>query len=113
MIRRPPRSTLFPYTTLFRSGKDTSAGTAGGKRSDVTADNPVPSAPFFGTRTLTDIPLDEVFALLDLDELYRLQWGGRGSGPEFEATVRNEFEPTLARLKEAAKRDGWLKPRAV
>src|SRR2546427_8614384 len=25
MIRRPPRSTLFPYTTLFRSGAD-SAG---------------------------------------------------------------------------------------
>src|SRR3712207_7303540 len=23
MIRRPPRSTLFPYTTLFRSGADT------------------------------------------------------------------------------------------
>src|SRR3712207_9494720 len=22
MIRRPPRSTLFPYTTLFRSGSD-------------------------------------------------------------------------------------------
>src|SRR3712207_4449803 len=22
MIRRPPRSTLFPYTTLFRSGKN-------------------------------------------------------------------------------------------
>src|SRR2546430_7328081 len=27
MIRRPPRSTLFPYTTLFRSGsKDNSFG---------------------------------------------------------------------------------------
>src|SRR2546422_3855727 len=25
MIRRPPRSTLFPYTTLFRSRKTTSA----------------------------------------------------------------------------------------
>src|SRR3712207_8807186 len=24
MIRRPPRSTLFPYTTLFRSGSTTS-----------------------------------------------------------------------------------------
>src|SRR3712207_7414326 len=24
MIRRPPRSTLFPYTTLFRSGKQQS-----------------------------------------------------------------------------------------
>src|SRR5437660_2143228 len=25
MMRRPPRSTLFPYTTLFRSGLDGSA----------------------------------------------------------------------------------------
>src|SRR5256885_5281984 len=25
MIRRPPRSTLFPYTTLFRSGGDARA----------------------------------------------------------------------------------------
>src|SRR5256885_13470520 len=27
MIRRPPRSTLFPYTTLFRSGNDAILGT--------------------------------------------------------------------------------------
>src|SRR3712207_8159250 len=26
MIRRPPRSTLFPYTTLFRSAGDEAAG---------------------------------------------------------------------------------------
>src|SRR3712207_7140693 len=26
MIRRPPRSTLFPYTTLFRSPPDPSSG---------------------------------------------------------------------------------------
>src|SRR5690348_18207536 len=30
MIRRPPRSTLFPYTTLFRSRKDGSPGFYGG-----------------------------------------------------------------------------------
>src|SRR2546428_4186501 len=28
MIRRPPRSTLFPYTTLFRSDNDHSRGRA-------------------------------------------------------------------------------------
>src|SRR5256885_7271940 len=28
MIRRPPRSTLFPYTTLFRSGSAAGAGAA-------------------------------------------------------------------------------------
>src|ERR1044071_10354521 len=27
MIRRPPRSTLFPYTTLFRSGRSRSTST--------------------------------------------------------------------------------------
>src|SRR2546422_6404044 len=36
MIRRPPRSTLFPYTTLFRSGSRaaprTSRGPASGRR---------------------------------------------------------------------------------
>src|SRR5437870_7316313 len=28
MIRRPPRSTLFPYTTLFRSRRGTTCSTA-------------------------------------------------------------------------------------
>src|SRR5256885_13276890 len=45
MIRRPPRSTLFPYTTLFRSGLQrallSDSGTAGRKplarRADVVA----------------------------------------------------------------------------
>src|SRR3989442_3042312 len=30
MIRRPPRSTLFPYTTLFRSGRNGDAVVAQG-----------------------------------------------------------------------------------
>src|SRR2546430_12987112 len=32
MIRRPPRSTLFPYTTLFRSGAEDSSTTVDAKR---------------------------------------------------------------------------------
>src|SRR5437660_3088783 len=32
MIRRPPRSTLFPYTTLFRSRRSRQAGTAAAQR---------------------------------------------------------------------------------
>src|SRR2546428_7847151 len=32
MIRRPPRSTLFPYTTLFRSVEDAARGRAGAHR---------------------------------------------------------------------------------
>src|SRR5690242_21206523 len=42
MIRRPPRSTLFPYTTLFRSGPQVAGGGAGhpGRR-----DRPPPAVP--------------------------------------------------------------------
>src|SRR3989442_3290412 len=40
MIRRPPRSTLFPYTTLFRSD---SAATGGLHRSDSPAGSDKPS----------------------------------------------------------------------
>src|SRR5690349_22452580 len=32
MIRRPPRSTLFPYTTLFRSGCPQGSGMGDGPR---------------------------------------------------------------------------------
>src|SRR2546430_5886303 len=32
MIRRPPRSTLFPYTTLFRSRMPVFSGVGGGPR---------------------------------------------------------------------------------
>src|SRR5256885_13168804 len=58
MIRRPPRSTLFPYTTLFRSQSAASAGTctdkagnAGSATSQIKYDatppvvSPAPSRP--------------------------------------------------------------------
>jgi 5-methyltetrahydrofolate--homocysteine methyltransferase len=104
------RKDVFLRTTV---GKDIAVGDDAGARSAVSSDHPIPSAPFFGTRVMTDIPLDEVFQVLDLDELYRLQWGGRGSGPEYDKNVREVFEPALIRLKEQAKREGWLQPKAV
>ena len=104
------RNDVFLHTNV---GKDIRAGESGGARSDVRTDVPVPRAPFYGARVARDIPLAEVLALLDLDELYRLQWGGRGSGEAFDAIVRTEFEPARRRLEAAAARDGWLKPQAV
>jgi 5-methyltetrahydrofolate--homocysteine methyltransferase len=104
------RNDVFLRTTV---GKDIAVGDAAGQRSDVAANNRVPSPPFWGTRVIRDIPLDEVFDLLDLDELYRLQWGARGSGDQYKTTVKNEFEPTLERLRQDAKKNGWIKPEVV
>src|SRR6266702_8054376 len=41
MIRRPPRSTLFPYTTLFRSERQCGGGHRGGEPSAQRAAAPV------------------------------------------------------------------------
>src|SRR5213075_2165573 len=95
------RKDVFLRTSV---GKDVAVGDDAGARSAVSSDHPVPSAPFFGTRLLDDIPLDELFQVLDLDELYRLQWGGRGSGAEYDKMVRDVFQPALARLQGEAKR---------
>src|SRR2546430_8571312 len=58
MIRRPPRSTLFPYTTLFRSSH-----TAGQMTSCINVDLPLPEIPVIteslptGNRTSTSFKL--------------------------------------------------------
>src|SRR5256885_17140799 len=48
MIRRPPRSTLFPYTTLFRSTPGRVAGERGGVRASETRR----TVPFGGSARL-------------------------------------------------------------
>src|SRR3712207_7766929 len=50
MIRRPPRSTLFPYTTLFRSPGGVQGGSVGGVATGATTPTtttppPAKSAP--------------------------------------------------------------------
>ncbi|GAC1650268.1 MAG: methionine synthase [Gemmatimonadaceae bacterium] len=104
------RNDVFLHTKV---GKDVNAGTSAGVRSDVSADHRIPTPPFYGSRVVSDVPLDELFRLLDLDELYRLQWGGRGSGAPFERVVREEFEPTLTRLTAEAKVQGWIRPQVA
>src|SRR2546430_11620704 len=76
MIRRPPRSTLFPYTTLFRSAVDLAtrvleeAGAPQG--SELRFNEPGRSPVGFGTQQGLAIYLDgvslpqEVYANLDL-----------------------------------------------
>jgi 5-methyltetrahydrofolate--homocysteine methyltransferase len=104
------RSDVFLHTAV---GKDALGGQSAGERSAVRGDQPVPVPPFFGSRVVRDVPLEDVLALLDLDELFRLQWGGRGSGVEYDTAVRETFRPALGRLSASATRVGWIQPQAV
>src|SRR3712207_7988474 len=51
MIRRPPRSTLFPYTTLFRSGTETEEER---ERRLATARDELAAEPEFDTTIVND-----------------------------------------------------------
>src|SRR5256885_3811797 len=55
MIRRPPRSTLFPYTTLFRSDAPPMLRESSGKRLGVVEEDVDPDARV-GARNARHVP---------------------------------------------------------
>jgi 5-methyltetrahydrofolate--homocysteine methyltransferase len=86
-----------------------------GARSAVGPAAKVPAPPFWGVRTVLsgEIPLADLWPRLDLNELYKLQWGVRAKGAEYERMIREEFSPKLEELKAEAQAQGWLQPRVV
>jgi 5-methyltetrahydrofolate--homocysteine methyltransferase len=75
----------------------------------------VPAPPFWGARVTPSksIPFAGMFAGMDLKTLYRLHWGARGTGEEYERLIREDFEPRRLRLEREAEERGWIKPMAV
>jgi 5-methyltetrahydrofolate--homocysteine methyltransferase len=71
--------------------------------------------PFWGARVTPtrEVSYAGVYRGMDLKTLYRLHWGGRGSGEAFDRLVREEFEPRRRRLEREAEEKGWLRPAAV
>jgi 5-methyltetrahydrofolate--homocysteine methyltransferase len=67
-------------------------------RSDVAADNVVPSPPFWGDRVVKGIALADYAGLLDERATFLGQWGlrpSRGDGPSYEELVETEGRPRL------------------
>src|SRR2546430_7450484 len=62
MIRRPPRSTLFPYTTLSRSRAADLARAAGAVRAATAGAESPPVAPEFNGQAMIDKVLSELAA---------------------------------------------------
>src|SRR3712207_8595077 len=55
MIRRPPRSTLFPYTTLFRSSHSPPATSTSATRSAPSVVASTPSGPCSSSRSTAPV----------------------------------------------------------
>jgi len=70
-----------------------------GGRSDVAADVPVPTPPFWGSKVVRGVPVADYSAMLDERATFLGQWGLRGAkggdGPSYEELVETEGRPRL------------------
>jgi 5-methyltetrahydrofolate--homocysteine methyltransferase len=73
----------------------------------------LPQPPFWGPRVLDRIGLEDVAECMDLNTLFRLHWGGKAHGAEFERLVEQEFRPRMERMLREARQQRYLQPRVV
>ena len=81
-------------------------------RSDVSATNPVPTPPFWGTRIVKGISLSDYASFLDERATFMGQWGlkaGRGEGgASYEELVESEGRPRLRTWLDRMVAEGML-----
>ncbi len=99
-----------------RAATRVSGDTTHTRRSDVNPNVPIPRAPFYGSRVVEDIPLDDVFAFVNETALFKGQWQfkqGKKSAEEYRQLVAEHVRPAYEALKERSKREQLLVPRVV
>jgi 5-methyltetrahydrofolate--homocysteine methyltransferase len=87
------------------------------QRSDVRTDNPVPAAPFWGTRVVKGIGLADYGAYLDERATFMGQWGLKATrgpgGVSYEELVETEGRPRLRMWLERLRTEGLLEAAVV
>src|SRR5680860_396459 len=81
-------------------------GTSSTRRSEVATDVDVPSPPFWGTRVVRGVPLQEVAAYLNRAALFRNQWG-------FDRDAVEDAEAALRQTLSLARAESLLVPQVV
>ena len=77
-------------------------------RSDVVENNRVPTPPFFGSKVVKGIALNDYLGMLDERALYVGQWGLKGQRGEYDVMAENEGRPRLRAILNEAQSRGWL-----
>lgn len=105
---------------ISKSAKPRGAKAAGDTthttRSEVSQEVSIPKAPFYGSRVVEDLALDDVFSFVNETALFKGQWQfkqGRRPVQEYETLVSETVRPIYEELKERSKREHLLQPRVV
>src|SRR3712207_3719440 len=105
MIRRPPRSTLFPYTTLFRSWQQ---GVATGASGHGRAPLPKGGTMKINNEFTVSVPIEQAWdVMLDLQKIAPCLPGAaiqeeKGDG-EYDGTMKVKIGPITANYKGTVK----------
>jgi 5-methyltetrahydrofolate--homocysteine methyltransferase len=89
-------------------------GSAG--RSAVKSDVPIPTPPFWGTRVIDDVPLEQVYAFINEVALIRGQWQvrkGKLSEEEYRKLLTEKVYPEFTQWKDQTKQGRLLQPKVV
>jgi 5-methyltetrahydrofolate--homocysteine methyltransferase len=82
----------------------------------VSPDAPIPTPPFYGSRVVRDIPLEDVFAFVNENALFKGQWQfkqGRMPLEEYQALVREKVRPIYQELKKRSATEKLIVPKLV
>jgi len=98
------------------SKRDGSTATAERVRSEVSTDIDVPEAPFWGSRVVESLKLDEIYPFINPIALFRGQWQfkkGAMNPDEYEAFLEDTVHPVFERLKSTLRDENILHPKVV
>ena len=86
--------------------KSASGGVIDTVRSDVALDNTIPKAPFFGSKVIKGVALNDYSQMIDERALFLGQWGLKGQ--DFEVMAHEEGRPRLRSLLNDVQSKSWL-----
>jgi 5-methyltetrahydrofolate--homocysteine methyltransferase len=85
-------------------------------RSDVDPNSAIPKPPFWGSRVIDDVDLEDVFAYVNENALFKGQWQfkqGRMPSDQYKIFVSETVKPIYKELQERSIREKLLVPRIV
>lgn len=86
------------------------------RRSAVATDVPIPTPPFWGSRVVDEIPLEDVFGFVNEVALIRGQWQvrkGKLTEEAYRAILEEKVHPVLQSLKARCIAEKLLQPKVV
>jgi len=86
-------------------------------KSNVLTDVPIPTPPFFGSKIIDNIPLENIFEFVNETALFRGRWkvlkDKSKSLKAYEELLRKEIYPKFEELKFKAKQEKLLTPKLI